>query len=65
MHLLFGGYLDLPVALGLVGVVLGVVGGLDGHLVYKMRIKGVPVIALPIFSAKYQNVLQSTRSFLR
>jgi hypothetical protein len=32
VHLLVGGHLDLPVALGLVGVVLGVVGTLDGYL---------------------------------
>ena len=35
MHLLVGGHLDLPVALGLVGVVLGVVGCLDGYLSLK------------------------------
>jgi len=32
VHLLSGGHLDLPVALGLVGVVSRVVGSLDGHL---------------------------------
>ena len=35
MHLLVGGHLDLPVALGLVGVVSGVVGSLDGYLEIK------------------------------
>ena len=32
VHLLAGGHLDLPVALGLVGVVLGEVGRFDGNL---------------------------------
>merc|ERR1711934_92360 len=32
VHLLVGGHLDLPVALGLVGVVSGEVGSLDGNL---------------------------------
>ena len=66
MHLLFGGHLDLPVALGLVGVVLGVVRGLDGHLVQwciQIR-KGVQRLAIPIFSAKNKNALQSNRSLL-
>ena len=35
VHLLVGGHLDLPVALGLVGVVLGVVGRLEGYLSMK------------------------------
>ena len=39
VHLLVGGHLDLPVALGLVGVVSGVVGSLDGHL--SMRYEAV------------------------
>ena len=32
MDLFVGGNLDLPVAIGLVGVVRGVVGSLDGNL---------------------------------
>ena len=32
MDLFVGGHLDLPVALGIVGVVRGVVGTLDGNL---------------------------------
>ena len=47
MHLLAGWHHDLPVALGLVGVVLGIVWGLDGHLVIKMKIIQQ---ALPNFS---------------
>ena len=35
VHLLVGRHLDLPVALGLVGVVLGVVGRLEGYLSMK------------------------------
>ena len=38
MHLLSGGHLDLPVALGLVGVVLRVVGSLNGDLGIKYDI---------------------------
>ena len=41
MHLLVGRHLDLPVALGLVRVVLGVVGSLDGHLVHNRKISHV------------------------
>ena len=41
MHLLVGRHLDLPVALGLVRVVPGVVGSVDGHLVHKKRISHV------------------------
>ena len=36
MHLLVGRHLDLPVALGLVWVVLGEVGTLDGDLVQEV-----------------------------
>ena len=35
VHLLVGGHLDPPAALGLVGVVLGVVGRLEGYLSMK------------------------------
>ena len=42
VHLLVGRHLDLPVALGLVRVVPGVVGSLDGHLAQKMKISQVP-----------------------
>ena len=41
VYLLVGRHLDLPVALSLVRVVLGVVGSLDGHLVHKKRISHV------------------------
>ena len=41
MHLLVGRHLDLPVALGLVRVVLGEVGTLDGDLVREVRISRV------------------------
>ena len=41
MHLLVGRHLDLPVALGLVRVVLGEVGTLDGDLVQEVRISRV------------------------
>ena len=41
VHLLVGRHLDLPVALGLVRVVLGVLGSLDGHLVHNRKISHV------------------------
>ena len=75
MHLLPGGHLDLPVALGLVRVVLGEVGTLDGDLVQEVRISRVAKsikrdllsigkAGLPVLAAQGFNLILGEESLL-
>ena len=75
MHLLVGRHLDLPVALGLVRVVLGEVGTLDGDLVQEVRISRVAKsikrdlfstskAGLPVLAAQGFNLILGEKSLL-
>ena len=75
MHLLVGRHFDLPVALGLVWVVIGVVGTLDGDLVQEVRISrvaksikkdllSISKAGLPVLAAQGFNLILGEKSLL-